>query len=236
MMPFNVLREDLLLKNGITLVEEKRILLGRIIGDALTEYYNIYKIPNDTVFYFNSQPIKSEYLRKARNNRKLLNKIVYENQLRTPNELIDFISENKFDLFHYNGIFFNDIYFLLRNTSELGKRSEIYAFEVLEEYGRKKGIPIKVEEPTLNEDLRGIDGIFTWKNKKYTIQIKPLESCVVSNKYPGKYIVFCNGSLKDLDVDYFIATNKDKTLIFRAKNAITKPTHYIIPIEDLLET
>lgn len=228
--------EFLDLPNRISLNDEKRKELGDIISKALIDYYNIYRVPNDIVFHLGGKSFKGEYIRKARNNRTLFSRVIKDQNLKTPDELINFFKNNIHDLLHYEGKWFDDVYFLLKNTSSKGKREEQKAYKDFEEYAFSKGIDIQVQEPSLQEDLSGIDGFFEWKGKKYTIQVKPLKYYQDYKIDTSKVIVFCDGSLKDLDVDYLIATNEKETLIFRARQSKTKGSYFLFPKEDLLLT
>jgi hypothetical protein len=184
----------------------------------------------------------TEYLSKAGNNRTLLRKIINDpdkiipSVVHTKEDLFKFVEENTYDLFHYKGKYFKSVYNLLVNTSKRGKRLEDIAFELFTEVAKKKGINIVVTEPSMEEDIfGGIDGIFFYNDKKYTIQVKPLFKIEDYKKDPNNFIVFCDGVLKELKTDYLIVTNQTETKIFKSKGIITNSSYFIVPKSNITE-
>jgi hypothetical protein len=224
---------NLLLPNGISLSSEEQGKMRLIIFDALNKIYKIKerKYP----FLYNGVLLNPEYLSKAMNNRTLLKKIVYDDNkeiisgVKNKEELFKFVEENLYNLFHPKGIYFGAVYNLLSNTSKKGSSLENKSFDLFIRIASSKGVNVVIESPTIEEDKSGIDGIFTLKGKRYTIQVKPLfkiEDYKIDNT---KFIAFCDGVLTQLKTDYLIVSNQYQTRIFRSKGIEAKGSYFLIP-------
>lgn len=224
---------SLLLPNGISLSVEDQQRMRLIIYRALDK---IYKIKGRSgIFSFNGLSLNKEYLSKAMNNRTLLKKIVYDDNkeivsgVRTKEDLFNFVEENEYNLFHPNGKYFKAVYGLLSSTSKKGYSLEDKSFNKFIRVASSKGVNIIIESPTVEEDKSGIDGIFTLKGKKYTIQVKPLHKIEDYKIDNTKLIAFCDGVLTQLKTDYLIVSNDVQTRIFRSKGIESKGSYFLIP-------
>lgn len=224
------------LPKGIVITSPERMKINNMIRNLLRNIYpNLDDVSN---FVANDRIIQTEYLKKAVNNYLLLKKIVSDpdrrivTNINTKEDLFNFISDNAHDLFHYDGKYFNAVYNLLENTSKKGKKFEDVAFKEFEEMGRKKGMVVKIEDPSIKEDINGIDGIFWINKKRYTIQVKPLVSIIDKG---DTYDVKCEGALKNLTTDYLITINNKEVWIFRSKGITAHAEHYIIPKTNLVQ-
>jgi|GEM_PF-3876896 len=224
------------LPNGITITNSERMIINKIIRNAIESFYSINRYSND--FIINGKVIKPEYLFKAVNNITLLRKIVLDpskeiiSNINNKEELFNFIETRLYDLFHYDGLYFDSVYNLLVNTSKKGKRLEEIAFKEFEEMAKKRKMDIVIDSPSIREDINGIDGIFTYNNKKYTIQVKPL---VNVKDCTDSYEVKCDGALKNLITDYLITINEKEIWIFRSKGITVFSSHYLIPKNNLVQ-
>jgi hypothetical protein len=234
---------SLTLPKGIVLTNYERIKLNRIIADGLSKFYKIDRYQTDPII-IGDKVILPEYLFKAINNRTLLNKIVDDKNgeivsgVTNKQELFNFIRENLFDLLHYDGKYFDYVYTLLTNTSKRGKKFENKSFIKFEETARKKGLDIKVETTSIDEDISGIDGFFFYKEKKFTIQVKPLVSISDYEEDNMRYIAYSKGDIRSIITDYLILTNERETWIFRSRtgvDAYDKESYFIISKENLVD-
>ena len=230
---------DLQLPKGIVLTNAERMKMCKIISDAIHTYYNFDRNDN-RIIEVDGMKLNTEYLSKAINNRTLLKKIIFDpngeiiSNIKNKADLFSFVENNLYDLFSPKGKYFKNVYYLLSNTSVKGKRVENAAFQKFEEVAKGKGLNIKVEEPTTQEDLGGLDGYFIHNGKRFTIQVKPLHKIETYKKDTTKYIVFCDGVLKTLTTDYLIVSNDRNVWIFRSKDVLVNPSFFLIPKTNLV--
>ncbi len=224
------------LPKGIIITNVERMKINNLIKSTLRNIYpNLDDVSN---FVANDKIIQTEYIKKAVNNYLLLKKIVLDpdriivSNVNNKEDLFNFIVDHSHDLFHYNGKYFNGVYNLLANTSKKGKKFEDIAFKEFEEMGRKKGMVVKILDPSVKEDISGVDGIFYFNSKKFTIQVKPLVSIVDNGDV---YTVRCEGALKNLITHYLICINGKEVWIFRSSGITAHAEHYIIPKINLVQ-
>ena len=232
---------DLQLPRRITLSNSERIEIGNVINDYLSKTYKMTRFQKEP-FEIGGKVIYPEYLFKTINNRTLLKTLILDpdkifgSKIYTKDDLYNYIIDNSFDLFHYEGKFFNEVYRLIVTTSKKGRRFENAAFKKFEEIAQLKGINAKVQDPSIKEDVfGGIDGIFYHNNRKFTIQVKPLHKIEDYRKDPTKYIIFCDGVLKELKTDYLIVTNGNDTFIFRSKDVEVNPSFFLASKTSLVQ-
>jgi hypothetical protein len=242
----NFLREyseydNLALPNDIILTNSERQEMCRIISDILDKYYPSDSKASRLPIEIGDKIILPNYLYKAINNRTLLKKLVYDpigeiyTGIRNKEDLFQYVKNNGYDLFHYQGKYFTYIYNLLISTSKKGEVSENRAFDFFIKYAEQKGMAIEIIDPSLKEDMYGgIDGIFILNNKQYTIQVKPLFKIEDYKKDNTKYIAFCDGVLKSLKTDYLIVINNLDILIFRSKGIEVFASYFLIPKTNLV--
>lgn len=248
-MKFEQTQEYLLLPKGIALNKNERQEMNRIFESALKEIYNVRKFFQGIVT-IEGIDVRYEYISKALNNRTLLKKIIFDQRkeivtnVSTKEELFEFVKENIHDLLHPTGRYFPAVYSLLQATSSKGDKSEILAFNYIQEMGKKKGLNLQVLKPReIKEDVYGgVDGFFVYNDREFTVQIKPLSEKIspyVSEyrKDPKYYIAYVDGFIKEIYTDY-LALVDEKTntcLLYKAKNIITSNAYYLIPKENLVE-
>ena len=83
---------------------------------------------------------------------------------------------------------------------------------------------IVVVDPTIEEDVTGIDGKFNWKGKTITIQVKPYDKEVILED--GKVEVSSPGSLS-LSTDYLILYKNGKYIIVRGENVKIEENNFV---------
>lgn len=224
---------NLLLPNSIVLTPYDQEKMRITIYRALYKIYKLKEKPEK--FTFDGIELNKEYLSKAMNNRTLLKKIVYDNNreivsgVKTKEDLFKFVEDNQYNLFHPKGKYFDAVYRLLSSTSKKGSSLEDKSFDKFIRIASSKGVNIIIESPTIEEDKGGIDGIFTLKGKRYTIQVKPLHKIEDYKIDNTKFIAFCDGVLTELKTDYLIVSNDKETRIFRSKGVEAKGSYFLIP-------
>lgn len=223
--------QALLLPNGILLDHNDQNRMRLTIYKAIKSFYNVDKNSTQPIVV-NNMELVPEYLFKAVNNRSLLKKIVSDNQILTKDDLFNYIESNLYELFHYNGKLFKEVYNLLYYTSRKGYELEKKAFNYFTRIASKKGINVTIESPTIEEDKSGIDGFFLYNGNRITIQVKPLKWIEEYKKNNLSYIAFCDGVLTNLKTDYLILVNRNDVRIFRSKNILTFPSYFVIPKDD----
>src|SRR5579864_6894019 len=112
-----------------------------------TEFYPKNLLNIDGLKFVESFSFEKERLYSlinyANTNTTLLKWMVAKFNLKSKNELIAFIIANKEDLFKIDGIYFKDLYQVLKNTERIGEENEQLAVEYMKSIIKiKKGIDI----------------------------------------------------------------------------------------------
>jgi hypothetical protein len=194
------------------------------IGKALIKscisvwgYINQYFVSNHGL------KIRGEILRLSKNNRILIN---YVNSISTSNsidDLVIWIKQNEKELYHPDGLYFNDVIKILTNSYNRGKTLEDKAKDVLIEYFDSIGVVIDPFSPSRMRDEQGYDIFWKIDGGVKSAQVKTLD-----NFSTGKSRDFlrCRGHLKPLVTNLFIAINDNECYIYRTyKHQVT--TEYL---------
>jgi len=232
--------QSLRLSRDVILSNSDRIKIGKLIASIMEDIYGD-NLLSDDIFTMDGKDLNPEYLRKARNNRNLLKKLVYDkdgiikSNVKTKEDLYSFIEDNSMKLFNPSGFYFKTIYNLLTNSSNKGKSIEERSFELFKNTLKdKRGVDVDIIDPTKEQDIDGIDGLFMYKGKEFTIQVKPLSYMQSYKKDDTKYIVFCDGVLKNLKTDYLIVLNDNESHIFKSDNSVAYDSYFLIPKSNLI--
>ena len=167
------------------------------------------------------------------NNYTIFKRFIIENKIRSASEFFNKLLENFDDVYHYDGDFFNKhTKYILNRTKSKGKKAEKSVFNKFKEFSKSKGLNIEIKQPTIEEDIQGMDGYFVYKGKKYTIQVKPGIGGLLQYK-DGFYKMKSQGSLS-LNTNFLFLYEDDKYIFIKNKkdSPIIIKSEYFIFNED----
>lgn len=157
--------------------------------------------------------INTEYIAKMVNNYLVFKNFIRENAIRDASTFYALLESNFADVYHYEGDFFKRQSLpILINATRKGNYNEIRAKAKFVEYAESQGLDITVTDPTLDEDLRGIDAKFRHKGKELTIQIKPFTQYKIE---ADKLYAKSPGSLSINSVNYLMLYSGREYLIIK---------------------
>jgi len=176
----------------------------------------------------NGKIINTEYIAKMVNNYTIFKTVIRTFNLKDEDSFYHFMMNNLNNIYHYDGDFFKrESLPILINTTRNGNRYETRAKEIFQNYANSQNIQISIQDPTLDEDINGVDFKFLHNGRQFTVQVKPYDQyeivdSVVSDVAPnlptGQFSKIINvsspGSLS-LDVDYLILYNVSNYIILR---------------------
>jgi len=177
---------------------------------------------------------KSEYISKMVNNYTIFKTFIKQKRIRDAKTFYELIEANFADIYHYNGRFFREQSLpILINTTRKGNRSEIRCKTIFENYAKSKGLNIIVDNPTVDEDITGIDGKFTHGGRVFTLQIKPFTNYNMNTR---ECRIESNGSLSVGSVDYLVLYKGANYII--AKNPKSNQikidgTEFVVPSNNI---
>jgi hypothetical protein len=179
----------------------------------------------------NGRLINTEYIDKMVNNYTIFKTFIRENSIKNEIDFYRLIRSKFDDIYNYNGSFFNrQTLPILINTTRKGNVNEIKCKQKFTEYAKSKGLNIVVVNPTIEEDVKGIDGKFNHNGVEFTIQIKPfIEYKIIGDKLYAKSA----GSLSIGSVNYLMLYSDKEYIIIKNKksNPITiKGQVFISPL------
>ena len=161
----------------------------------------------------NGRLINTEYIDKMVNNYTIFKTFIRENNIKNEIDFYSLIRSKFDDIYNYNGSFFNrQTLPILINT---GNVNEIKCKQKFTEYAKSKGLNIVVVDPTIEEDVTGIDGKFNHNGVEFTIQIKPFDEYkTIGDKLYAKSA----GSLSIGSVNYLMLYSDKEYIIIKNKN------------------
>lgn len=194
--------------------------INKIIKDKTEEWYgsfgyqySVTKKPFDITI--EDLIINTEYLMKMVNNRTVFYKICKKERITNSDDFFIFMKDfsNLEKYYHYKGVFFADILEILISTTRKGNKGENASLVYFKWFMGSKGFTVDIVKPTLEEDIKGIDGKFIFKGVERTIQVKPYENFIIEDKIGN---ATSNGSLT-LNTDVLILYKEDplKKDVFR---------------------
>ena len=199
-----------------------------------------YPMKNTDIIINKDLIIDCEFINKMVNNYTVFKFICNTMSLKTFEEFRDFMSEysNLEKFYHYNGFYNKEVLNILYYTIKKGKIGEKMSLKFFEDEFNKKVITeqIIVTEPTLNEDLKGIDGKFIFKGKEYTIQVKPCSN-IIKDETSTKFLSV--GSVS-LSTHYLILYRKTGNLfefyILNSRFVTIQSNFFVYPNNQKIES
>lgn len=219
----------------------------KLIRSILNEYYP--EIKKSDSIDIDGKILSSEILNKSQKNIKILY-VISDIMLNLnisvdlPDDVINFIRDNSYDLFNVNGLYFDEIYNALKEVSESGLIKERKGSDLFKRYALSKGFEVEILPPdTSSQDIEGVDAYFKIDKTTYTIQIKTLDSVDLVEDF---YHVFINGDLTKIKTNYLVLVLEDdkksssnREYIFKGSYIKTEfevdgKSYYIVPSSNLL--
>lgn len=200
--------------------------LNTKIHEYLIETYGPYgyKYADLKILNIDGQSIDSEYIDLMVNNITTFKYIIRTNRLTTEDGFYHFMINNFDNYYNSKGKYFKDVTKILYSTKNRGNIGEVKSFKYFEELLSKRGLNIKVDTVTLDEDIAGIDGKFIWKSKIITIQVKPFKSITMNGT---EMKIFSQGSLS-LNTDYLILYKNDEFIVSRGSDVKIEGSYFVI--------
>lgn len=156
--------------------------------------------------------INSGYISKMVNNYTIFKTFIREFSISEEEDFYRKLVSNFDNVYHYNGDFFKSQSLpILINTTRKGNINEKKSLNKFKEVFGEKGFDVKIERPTVKEDIKGADGKFLYNGKYYTIQVKPFSQVGIKD---GKIYATSEGSLS-LGVNYLVLYKDDDYIILK---------------------
>lgn len=216
--------------------------LNQKIYDYISKVYGplgfIYPRGGNTANYdvtANGEMISGEYISKMVNNYTIFKTFIRENNIKDENTFYTLLTSSFDDVYHYNGSFFKrQALPILINTTRKGNINEIKCKQKFIDYAKSKNLNIVITDPTVSEDVDGIDAKFTHNGREFTIQIKPFTQYkTIGDKLYAKSA----GSLSVGTVNYLMLYSDTEYIII--KNLTTEPIKikgdvFIAPLSNVI--
>jgi hypothetical protein len=184
------------------------------IRNILNQYYTKWDSNDNRVIQIDGKIVNTEYISKWLNNRNFRDVITKDFDLvKEPNALVEFLNQNKYDIFNVNGKYFDRYYRVLESSSLTGKVTEERAKKIFEEFCKSKDKTVVIKTPTVIQDKKGIDSIFIIGGRPCTVQIKPLSS--VKSKTPDYIELVSAGDVRKIITEYLIVSGDKQTYIIK---------------------
>ena len=163
----------------------------------------------------NGELMSTEYISKMVNNYTIFKTFIRENNINNEFDFYRLLESSFDDVYHYNGDFFKRQSLpILINTTRKGNVNEIRCKQKFTEYAKSKNLNIVIVDPTVSEDINGIDGKFNHNGDEFTIQIKPFnEYKIIGSKLYAKSA----GSLSVGSVNYLMLYSDTEYIIIKNK-------------------
>jgi hypothetical protein len=215
------------------------------LNQKIYEYINMvygpfgFKYDRSRTFNYDinvdGQIINTEYITKMVNNYTIFKALIRENGIKDENSFYTLVESNLDDIYHYNGVFFKrQTLPILINTTRKGNINEIKCKRKFYEYAKSKNIDIILKDPTIQEDMNGIDAKFDYNGKQFTIQIKPFSDYkIVEDKLYAK----STGSLSVGSINYLILYSDKDFLIIKNINSspiIIQSDLFVAPLSNII--
>jgi len=135
------------------------------ITDIYKVYGFIYQSGNKDIDV-NGKLINTEYIDKMVNNYTIFKTFIRENSIKNETDFYSLIRSKFDDVYNYNGSFFNrQTLPILINTTRKGNVNEIKCKQKFADFAKSKNLNIVITDPTVAEDVKGIDAKFIHNNR-----------------------------------------------------------------------
>jgi len=203
---------------GATYTDDENKIVMNTISDIIKEYYShIDPFKSNRIVDEKGVILNTEYLSKWVNNRTFRMAIIRDFGLSNDyRELLDFLEENKFDIFNIKGKYFDKYYRIMEITTLKGKDTEDRSLKVFGDYTIElgKGTQIEFAKPTTEEDKKGIDAFaIINKKRKVTIQVKPLAR--IKSRTSDYIELVSAGDVRKIKTDILIVANDKSYFIIK---------------------
>jgi hypothetical protein len=221
-------------KYGPNSIADLNQKIYKYIGDVYEKYGFSYQSGNKDIDV-NGKLINTEYIDKMVNNYTIFKTFIRENKIKDENTFYSLLESNFKDVYHYSGDFFKRQSLpILINTTRKGNVNEIKCKQKFSEFAKSKNLNIVITDPTVAEDVNGIDAKFTHNGREFTIQIKPFsEYKTIGDKLYAKSAGSLSvGSVNYLmlysDTEYIIIKNTPNDPITIKGDVFTSPLSNVI--------
>ena len=223
-------------KFGVKYSEHRKY--KKLISKILFEFYSDKILLNGFLYVckqsFDKKESHFSIINKSVGNITVILWIVNQFNINTFNELIEFVSNNKHNIFKTGGIYFDNLLAILKISERKGIKNEKKAIKILSNYLNGKNIDFKIKQTPLysNEDvILGIDIILSINNKDWYVQVKPLKNFKVKNGY---YKIVSSGKIKKYNnIHYYIFIKDKEHLLFSNTNLKIKNGIIYVPEKDI---
>jgi hypothetical protein len=212
--------------------------LNKIILDYINKVYSKYgfKYGVNEDLEIEDLIINSEYLSKMVNNYTIFKAVIKYFQIDNEGDFYNIVQDNLEFIYNFESDFFiQNTLPILINTTRRGNIGEKICKAVFSRFAKNKGLNIRLENPTIEEDISGIDAKFIYEGKYIYIQIKPFNQ---SNINDTNYTIKSQGSLSlGADISYLMLYDNRRRIII-AKNTkkspiLIKGEYFVIPKENV---
>lgn len=229
---------------GIKTTKGEISKLNQIVANYIKSVYgsNGYKAYSGNIdINVDGLIINTEYLDKMVNNYTIYSKFIRLKNFNELNDLKDFISANLDKIYKPNGYYFKEVMTILSRTIAMGNTGEKLALATFaDEFNKKLNVNISIESPSIEDDLKGIDGKFEYAGKPYTIQVKPMESFKVfpTPEHANDYVVVTIKGSLSLSTNYLVMYDitTRKVIIARNKQIEILGTTFKMPLSSIVNT
>ena len=155
-----------------------------------------------------------------------------EEQILGVKKLIRILSDYSHKIFTEDSPFFKSIMSNLGNSKNKGERVENLTKKRLDSQFGENNVEIKSGFGSESDNL-GLDGEITDKEKKHSIQIKPLTNYEIKQ---DKVFVHTTGKILSYSQDWMVFSNKFETIILKNDATEMGDSTYIFPVSSLIYT
>jgi hypothetical protein len=186
----------------------------KVVSETLLRLYKDHITIGGAYFvarqsFENPERVKS-ILNYTNTNIMLATWIVNNFDIKTFDDLIDFIISKAVDLFLIEGEYFTEVIKILKKTEEIGIRNELASCKIMadvifEKLGKRVDV-MRTETDSADDIFYGVDIFFDLDGKQYTCQVKPLKEVYTKG---DKVIVRSSGRIKKYSTHYWMFIDND---------------------------